>query len=394
MTFKHLDDNTLNDVMQALIAQGLTSDSNFEALTANMSPAFAGTLTAGSGTARLIIASGRLNTTKVLVSGEVPLVQWLKNAILLSAGRPEELVFRKALERISADGLSPVDRSLGQAAPASDLDAAGAAGALEITIGEDDTIDVGFLTGGVETARSVMRLLVHRHFDGAPSFLAGNEPDFGKGTGWMIAPSLLITNHHVVNGRMPSEPAAADPDFALQGASTHVQFDYLKDDSPVVLSQSTSCVASNKSLDYALLRLPDDAPPRPPLRLRSQPITKPKERQLRERVNVLQHPDGRPMRLGFRNNFVITGSESRLSYLTDTAGGASGSPICDDKWHAAALHRGWQTIEGNPVDVWGVEIRQENYGTPVGAILQDLATNHPDIHTELAAGQSVLSNDI
>lgn len=77
-------------------------------------------------------------------------------------------------------------------------------------------------------------------------------------------------------------------------------------------------------------------------------------------------PQWGSMRLGFRNNFVVTGSESRLSYLTDTAGGSSGSPICDDAWFAAALHRGWTTITGAPLTVWGKAISQENYGTPRG----------------------------
>jgi endonuclease G len=97
------------------------------------------------------------------------------------------------------------------------------------------------------------------------------------------------------------------------------------------------------------------------------------------------------MRLGFRNNFVVTGTESRLSYLTDTAGGSSGSPSCDDKWFVAALHRGYATIDGDPVMVWGTPIRQENYGTPIGVILSDLEERFPDLHAEVLAGQAALS---
>ena len=96
------------------------------------------------------------------------------------------------------------------------------------------------------------------------------------------------------------------------------------------------------------------------------------------------------MRLGFRNNFVVSGSAERLSYLTDTAGGSSGSPICDDLWFVAGLHRGFQTITGEPVLVWGVPIHQENYGTPVGAILAHLAAAHPGLHEEVMAGQASL----
>jgi hypothetical protein len=93
------------------------------------------------------------------------------------------------------------------------------------------------------------------------------------------------------------------------------------------------------------------------------------------------------MRLGFRNNFVVTGSAERLSYLTDTAGGSSGSPICDDEWFVAALHRGFTTIDGEPLMVWGQPISQENYGTPIGLILSHLEQHHPELHAEIRENQ-------
>jgi hypothetical protein len=229
--------------------------------------------------------------------------------------------------------------------------------------------------------------MVHRHFNGAPAFLAGNLPDVGLGTGWLIAPRLIITNHHVVNARLPLEPPASDQDVAAQGAGTTALFDFYLADSPTVPTRCVECLAHDRELDYALLRLPDDAPDRSPLRLRHNSIIKPKGRALQERVNVLQHPNGNPMRLGFRNNFVVTGDEDRLSYLTDTAGGSSGSPICDDAWFVAALHRGFSTIAGGPVLVWGREILQENYGTPIPAVLRHLQATRPELHDEIEAAQ-------
>lgn len=391
MTFAYLDDDTLHDVQRTAIALGFANDSQLAGLAAGISPAFVGAYTqGGTANAKLLTLTAKMNTTRVLVSGEVPLTKWLNNAILMAAGVPEETVFRKALEQVSADGeaLPAGDGAAGQ-----DLDVAAlpvADGSLEIQIDEDDTLGVGFLHDGATASSSVAKLLVHRYFDGIPSMLAGNEPDFGQGTGWMLAPRLLITNFHVVNARLPLEQPASADDFRLQGAATQVQFDFYKTGSAVQETRSAGCVASDSRLDYALLRLPADGPDRPPLRLRTSYITKPKDRALRERVNVLQHPNGYPMRLGFRNNFVVTGTESRLSYLTDTAGGSSGSPICDDAWFVAALHRGFTTISGGPLMVWGKPIRQENYGTPIGLILAHLAAHHPDLRAEVDASQVTL----
>jgi endonuclease G, mitochondrial len=318
------------------------------------------------------------------VDNRVPLAKLLNNAIILAAGVPEETVFRQALEKVSADGAASPAGAAGDApATRENLDVAAlpvADGDLEVQIGEDDTLTVDFLYEGTAVSRSVARLLVHRHFDGHPSMLPGDKPDFGNGTGWMLAPQLLITNFHVVRARRPLEPISAD-DFQLQGAATRVQFDYYRTNPKLQETRSAGCVASA------------DAPARPPLRSRTSLILKPQERALRERVNVLQHPNGDPMRLGFRNSFVVSGTESRLSYLTDTAGGSSGSPICDDAWFVAALHRGFTTITGEPPKVWGKAIRQENYGTPIGWILEHLATHHPDLHAEVETGQIALRQD-
>jgi hypothetical protein len=389
MTFAYLTQSELKEVQQAALACGFATDSEMAALTADISPAFVATATAGgTPAARLLTLTSRMNTTRVLLSGEVPLRMWLDKAVLLAAGRQEELVFRRALEVVSVDGEAVVLDVPPSANGVDVRSVPNADGELEVVILEDDTLDVGFLHLGAEASRSVAKLLVPRHFDGVASTLAGNAPDFGNGTGWLIGPDLLITNHHVVNARLPSEPAADPADFELQGKATKALFDFYRPDADVHTATVVDCVANDRDLDFALLRLAPGGPVRKPLPLRTSPILKPMARALRERVNVLQHPGGLPMRLGFRNNFVVTGSVDKLSYLTDTAGGSSGSPICDDLWFVAALHRGFKTIPpDSTVSVWGRTINQENYGTPIGKILAHLATHHPEVHREVMDGQ-------
>ena len=183
---------------------------------------------------------------------------------------------RARLELSSADGLAePQAPGAPAVIPPTDVDALPRSdGGLEVQIGlEDDTIEVGFLHAGAAASRSVAKLMVHRHFEGVPAMLATGGPR--QRDGWMIAPRLLITNHHVINGRGPFEPPASEQDFQLQGTATEVIFDFFAAESAQVIAKSVGCVASDKTLDFALLRLPDDAPNRPPLPLRTSAILKP-----------------------------------------------------------------------------------------------------------------------
>jgi V8-like Glu-specific endopeptidase len=377
MEFSYLSDEQVREVRRAVLDLGLADDDGLRTLAAGINRAFInGAMVGANPNAKLLNVVTRLNSTKMLLSGEVPFEKWLNNAIEMAGEQEEKLIFLSALDRLSDPDVDSSPRK--------------ADGSLEIVIGEDDTLGVEFLVRGAACAQSVARVRVHRHVNGVKRYLRGDEPDWGMGTGWMIGPRLLITNYHVVEARKNAEGPASDDDFHLQVGATEVEFDYSEDGAAVTVSRAVSCESEDFVLDYAVLRLDDVSVGRLPLRLRRNPIVRPPEQPLQERVNVLQHPIGGPMKLAFRDNFVITGEAERLSYLTDTAGGSSGSPIFDDAWHVAGLHRGWRNIEGNPVKVWGKDIRQENYGTPIGLILAHLAANSPDVHEEIRRGQQQL----
>lgn len=122
MTFAYLDDPELREVQRAAIELGFADDGQLSALAAGISPAFVAAWTqGGNAPARLLTLTTRMNTTRVLVSGEVPLTKWLNNAILMAAGMPQEMVFRKALEQASVDQeLDPI-RPSGQRPPGKKL---------------------------------------------------------------------------------------------------------------------------------------------------------------------------------------------------------------------------------------------------------------------------------
>jgi V8-like Glu-specific endopeptidase len=345
----------------------------------------------------LLVQLNEMNRIHNLRSGDVPLAQWLRAAITLAGDMEEADVFEDALDRVMqvparTPAPGPAVFRSPVAAPTladANLDVQPEA----MMAGSDQTVHVGFLKSGLIAARSVVKLLVHRHEDGAGVYQAGDQPWLVNGTGWFIGPGLVITNHHVINARMTypvKEPDASELDFRVQAESTMILYDYLKEDSPSYKVKTSAgalqAAAGDRELDYAILRVPDGAQRRDPLRLRRHRIRKRLDQPLGTRVNVLQHPNGEPMRLGFRDNFVVLGDDKGLSYLTDTDLGSSGSPVCDDQWSVAALHSGSRSISADDITIRGRKVRRENHGISIRHILDHLRAEHPGLFEEITAG--------
>ena len=228
----------------------------------------------------------------------------------------------------------------------------------------------------------VARMRVPRIANGVEQHAVGQ-----LGTGWLIGPRLLLTNHHVVNAREPGEPAASAADFARQAKGAVGWFDYYVEGRESVEVRTVDIVSSNAELDYALLRLEDTAVlrDRPPLAVPR--IPRALERGMR--LNIVQCPDGGPLRYAIRNNFFVGRAPQnfKLRYLTDTKQGSSGSPVMDDDWQVVALHHGAQKVaphlyKGEP----GVEsiVKFHNQGIDIFRIIEDLP---PAAAAEIAAAQ-------
>ena len=74
-----------------------------------------------------------------------------------------------------------------------------------------------WVTGAfIEQARLIGRRVARLR---VPRYSGGNlvHPVGGVGTGWLAAPGLLLTNHHVIEVRERDEPPASDADFKRQG---------------------------------------------------------------------------------------------------------------------------------------------------------------------------------
>lgn len=187
---------------------------------------------------------------------------------------------------------------------------------------DPDYLDVGFVSSAIRRSAAVCRV----------------EAPGGRalGSGFLVGPDLVITNHHVIS---PEEGPAPDakslvlrfgclsPTLPPASPERAIAVDAVQ---PVVRSSPTD------ELDFALLRLSARVAGVEPLL--------PGDGAVPERgggVHLLQHPGGETMKLVLSEAGVREVHLDRhvVHYRSRTAGGSSGSPCFDDDWHLIAVHR-------------------------------------------------------
>ncbi|MFF9012786.1 trypsin-like peptidase domain-containing protein [Streptomyces sp. NPDC014870] len=315
-----------------------------------------------------------MNQVERLIDGTVPLEIWLHNAIAQTVDAAPLTVLQRALDDVARDAAGEPDL------PAGPLPAE----TKEEVIFRDDTVPFEFLQGGVLAGSAVARLKVPPFESGKPL-----QPAYPHaGTGWLIAPELLITNHHVVNARTRSPGVllrVADDDLQLQVRNSRSRFDYGADEAETVEATAAALVAWDEGLDFALMRLSPGLPPRPVLRVATAPLLLTGSEPVA--VNIIQHPGGQPKRVALRNNLVFEADERDLRYFTDTRSGSSGSPVFTDDWTVVALHRGTRRVE--EVHYQGRTTAFVNVGTQLSRILAHLKEKAPELYEEIGAAQSL-----
>lgn len=225
------------------------------------------------------------------------------------------------------------------------------------------------------------------------------ETPVGPGSGFLVGPNLVLTNHHVV-----AEVLAR----GLSGQYVWLRFDQRIRSNNQVQSKKIKLPAQDwlvatspdsaaayasipaDALDYALLRtseslgdeVVDSATGQTrgwiPVAALPPPLT------VELPLLLLGHPRGDLLKLTLDTQAVISvnATGSRVRYRTNSEPGSSGSPCFDLHWNLAALHHA-----GDPA-----EPPQWNEGIPVAALRQHwtalLAT------TSLADWQRAVLNDL
>jgi endonuclease G, mitochondrial len=191
---------------------------------------------------------------------------------------------------------------------------------LEAIINSPDFVGTRYLDAGVAAARAVGRILIK---DNRGRLI-------GYGTGSMISPTLMLTNHHVLD----------NPQTA---ATSQVEFDYQDGIDGKLLDVSTfgfdpdRFFLADEELDFAIVAVRAGLGELTKFGF-NRLIESQGKALVGEFVTIVQHPRGEKKQVALRENRIIDGPEKYVHYSADTEPGSSGSPVFNDQWEVIALH--------------------------------------------------------
>jgi len=299
-----------------------------------------------------------------LDSGEWALVILTKNALLFAKGTQQGRDLEALLAELETLKVTDISLLTPLKVPIEEV----------LIWQQDERLPVSFLERGLTASKAVAKVVVPCVLNGIFSSVTSN------GSGWLIAPDLLVTNHHVIEARdKRSEPAATEADLRAQALKATVWFNYTDRNQEYTEYKCIELVHCSVELDYALLRLSPISPSTSNQPLSSWgylSVTQSKPSLSKgSRLNIIQHPQGGPQRIAIRSNFYVDyistpASPDRIRYLTDTEPGSSGSPVFNDEWQVIALHHA--SVQVPEAKYKGEAIKYNNQGVLIHAIMANL----------------------
>lgn len=240
---------------------------------------------------------------------------------------------------------------------------------MERLIGNSDLFPISYLEAGLKAAKPVCRIEVR---DSIGRVL-------GYGTGFMVSPSLLLTNNHVLE----NEEAAR---FSL------AQFNYETDVNlqprPIKSFRIDPArfFLTDKELDFTLVAVEKSSADGITLsEFGFLPFIPTAGKILvGEYVSCIQHPEGAPKAVVIRENELIALLDNFVHYLTDTQPGSSGSPVFSDDWKVVALHHAGVPDKDDP----------DKFVANEGVRISSIAKRITELVRERSVGERLLIDEM
>ncbi|XXY45973.1 trypsin-like peptidase domain-containing protein [Sorangium sp. So ce269] len=183
-------------------------------------------------------------------------------------------------------------------------------------------VDVAFLAKGLACSKSVVR--VNASFD----------HESLTGTGFVISPGRVLTNHHVLfQMGKAADRVAIWIEYQMQPDGSLPQ--------PEVVTVLRPEIQGQIEHDWATVEVQDARIQGVP----ALPLRAGRAVQVGDHVSIIQHPHGLPKKLGIFGSEVRFVGEDTIQYLTDTEEGSSGSPVFNHLWEVVALHHQWAVVD-------------------------------------------------
>jgi V8-like Glu-specific endopeptidase len=191
---------------------------------------------------------------------------------------------------------------------------------LEKIIGTADFVGIRYLEGGVAASRAVCRIVIRDR----------SGRTVGYGTGSLVSPRLLLTNHHVLESMDVARLSAAEFNYQDGVDGQPLQ-------SQLLTFDPDAFFLADPERDFALVAI--SAGERAVGVYGFNRLIEAQGKAIKgDYVTIVQHPHGEKKQVALRENKIVDEVELFLHYSADTEPGSSGSPVFNDQWEIVALH--------------------------------------------------------
>lgn len=211
---------------------------------------------------------------------------------------------------------------------------------LERVVARENFLPAWFLEVGAERARAVCKIETSG---------ADFEGNLGTwcGTGVMISPDVLLTNHHVLN----SVDVARNAEFI---------FNYQVDASGKLLPTQSFRADPDRLFLTCPVAMPDGTPGldftfvwvsgSPGTKHGYVPIDRSSFSVTKDQcANIIQHPSGKTKMVVLQENTVTGFDLNTVQYVSDTEPGTSGAVVFNNNWRPIALHHAGRQRENEGI---------------------------------------------